>query len=131
MTLFRCFDYMLCVDQSLLLSLMQGYEAVSQKFISIRRVRGDNYCAVRATLFQALTQAVQLPDWLQNEDIMLVSLRFPALLLIRQSSGSFYLAGIYKWFMHQPLTLTIVSSLPEHYGKEVAPGDYACYLQAL
>ncbi|XP_066482331.1 ubiquitin thioesterase otulin isoform X2 [Tiliqua scincoides] len=52
--------------------IRKGYEAVSQKFISIRRVRGDNYCAVRATLFQALSQAVQLPDWLQNEDIMLL-----------------------------------------------------------
>lgn len=52
--------------------IRKGYEAVSQKFISIRRVRGDNYCAVRATLFQALTQAVQLPGWLQNEDIMLL-----------------------------------------------------------
>ncbi|XP_077789483.1 ubiquitin thioesterase otulin isoform X2 [Podarcis muralis] len=52
--------------------IRKGYEAVSQKFISIRRVRGDNYCAVRATLFQALSQAVQLPDWLKREDMMLL-----------------------------------------------------------
>ncbi|XP_053164718.1 ubiquitin thioesterase otulin-like [Hemicordylus capensis] len=50
--------------------IRKGYEAVSHKFISIRRVRGDNYCAVRATLFQALSQANQLPDCLRDEDIM-------------------------------------------------------------
>ncbi|XP_054841619.1 ubiquitin thioesterase otulin isoform X2 [Eublepharis macularius] len=52
--------------------MRKGYEAVSQKFISIRRVRGDNYCAVRATLFQALSQTLQTPDWLQREDILLL-----------------------------------------------------------
>uniref|UniRef100_A0A8D0FCS4 OTU deubiquitinase with linear linkage specificity n=1 Tax=Strix occidentalis caurina TaxID=311401 RepID=A0A8D0FCS4_STROC len=31
-------------------------------FICVR-VRGDNYCALRATLFQALSQATQLPSW--------------------------------------------------------------------
>ncbi|NWH20059.1 OTUL thioesterase, partial [Grus americana] len=49
-----------------------GYEAVAQKFASIRRVRGDNYCALRATLFQALSQATQLPSWLQSEDFTMV-----------------------------------------------------------
>ncbi|XP_010011247.1 PREDICTED: ubiquitin thioesterase otulin-like, partial [Nestor notabilis] len=48
--------------------MRKGYEAVAQKFASIRRVRGDNYCAFRATLFQALSQATQLPSWLQSED---------------------------------------------------------------
>nr|XP_060630652.1 ubiquitin thioesterase otulin [Anolis sagrei ordinatus] len=52
--------------------IRKGYEAVSQRFISIRRVRGDNYCAVRATLFQALSQATQLPDWLQREETMML-----------------------------------------------------------
>ncbi|NWH50307.1 OTUL thioesterase, partial [Fregata magnificens] len=47
--------------------MRKGYEAVAQKFASIRRVRGDNYCALRATLFQALSQATQLPSWLQSE----------------------------------------------------------------
>ncbi|KAH0618004.1 hypothetical protein JD844_016903 [Phrynosoma platyrhinos] len=51
--------------------IRKGYEAVSHRFISIRRVRGDNYCAVRATLFQALSQATQLPDWLQGEDMVM------------------------------------------------------------
>uniref|UniRef100_A0A8D0C0R9 OTU deubiquitinase with linear linkage specificity n=1 Tax=Salvator merianae TaxID=96440 RepID=A0A8D0C0R9_SALMN len=52
--------------------IRKGYEAVSQKFFSIRRVRGDNYCAVRATLFQALSQTTQLPDWLQREELVLL-----------------------------------------------------------
>ncbi|NXA40315.1 OTUL thioesterase, partial [Eudromia elegans] len=50
----------------------KGYEAVSQKFAFIRRVRGDNYCALRATLFQALNQATQLPSWLQSEDFTML-----------------------------------------------------------
>ncbi|XP_071409813.1 ubiquitin thioesterase otulin isoform X2 [Pithys albifrons albifrons] len=49
-----------------------GYEAVAQKFASIRRIRGDNYCAFRATLFQALSQATQLPSWLQSEDFTML-----------------------------------------------------------
>ncbi|XP_062425799.1 ubiquitin thioesterase otulin isoform X1 [Rhea pennata] len=52
--------------------MKKGYEAVSQKFASIRRVRGDNYCALRATLFQALSQATQLPNWLQSEDFTML-----------------------------------------------------------
>ncbi|NXP51411.1 OTUL thioesterase, partial [Heliornis fulica] len=47
-------------------------EAVSQKFASIRRVRGDNYCALRATMFQSLSQATQLPSWLQDEDFTML-----------------------------------------------------------
>ncbi|RMC15914.1 hypothetical protein DUI87_08119 [Hirundo rustica rustica] len=52
--------------------MRKGYEAVAQKFASIRRIRGDNYCAFRATLFQALSQATQLPRWLQSEDITML-----------------------------------------------------------
>ncbi|CAM9256846.1 unnamed protein product [Bubo scandiacus] len=52
--------------------MRKGYEAVAQKFASIRRVRGDNYCALRATLFQALSQATQLPSWLQSEDFTML-----------------------------------------------------------
>nr|XP_033785746.1 ubiquitin thioesterase otulin-like [Geotrypetes seraphini] len=48
--------------------MKKGYEAVSQSFSSIRRVRGDNYCALRATLFQALSQATDLPAWLQSAE---------------------------------------------------------------
>lgn len=50
----------------------QGYEEVSQKFTSIRRVRGDNYCALRATLFQAMSQPAALPSWLQDPELTLV-----------------------------------------------------------
>lgn len=50
----------------------QGYEEVSQKFTSIRRVRGDNYCALRATLFQAMSQPAALPPWLQDPELTLV-----------------------------------------------------------
>ncbi|XP_032928553.1 ubiquitin thioesterase otulin isoform X1 [Catharus ustulatus] len=52
--------------------MRKGYEAVAQKFASIRRIRGDNYCAFRATLFQALSQATQLPTWLQSEDFTML-----------------------------------------------------------
>ncbi|XP_042662663.1 ubiquitin thioesterase otulin [Tyto alba] len=52
--------------------MRKGYEAVAQRFASIRRVRGDNYCALRATLFQALSQATQLPSWLQSEDFTML-----------------------------------------------------------
>lgn len=45
---------------------------MSQSFGSLRRVRGDNYCALRATLFQVLTHSTQLPSWLQDEDITVV-----------------------------------------------------------
>lgn len=50
----------------------QGYEEVSQKFTSIRRVRGDNYCALRATLFQAMSQPAALPSWLEDPELTLV-----------------------------------------------------------
>lgn len=50
----------------------QGYEEVSQKFTSIRRVRGDNYCALRATLFQAMSLPLELPPWLQDPELTLV-----------------------------------------------------------
>lgn len=50
--------------------MKKGYEAVSQDFTSIRRVRGDNYCALRALLFQAMSQTTELPPWLQNLDLI-------------------------------------------------------------
>lgn len=53
-------------------SMRKGYEAVARKFASIRQVRGDNYCALRATLFQALSQATQLPCWMQSEDFTML-----------------------------------------------------------
>ena len=53
--------------------LLQGYKEMSQRFGSLRRVRGDNYCALRATLFQVLSHSTQLPAWLQEEDISTVN----------------------------------------------------------
>ncbi|KAI5938834.1 ubiquitin thioesterase otulin isoform X1 [Manis javanica] len=52
--------------------MKKGYEEVSQKFTSIRRVRGDNYCALRATLFQAMSQQAVPPPWLQDPELMLL-----------------------------------------------------------
>ncbi|XP_065608418.1 ubiquitin thioesterase otulin isoform X1 [Cyrtonyx montezumae] len=52
--------------------MRKGYEAVAQKFASVRQVRGDNYCALRATLFQALSQATQLPCWMQTENFTML-----------------------------------------------------------
>ncbi|XP_053715732.1 uncharacterized protein LOC128755771 isoform X2 [Synchiropus splendidus] len=51
--------------------IRKGYRLMSHSFSRLRRVRGDNYCALRATLFQALSHSTQLPSWLQD-DITLV-----------------------------------------------------------
>ncbi|XP_056376930.1 ubiquitin thioesterase otulin isoform X2 [Hyla sarda] len=50
--------------------MKEGYEEVSHFFGSIRRVRGDNYCALRATLFQCLSQMTQLPRWMDNDRLI-------------------------------------------------------------
>ncbi|KAM9331916.1 uncharacterized protein KZ484_017155 [Pholidichthys leucotaenia] len=53
--------------------IKKGYKEMSQRFGSLRRVRGDNYCALRATLFQVLSHTTQLPAWLQEEsDIVML-----------------------------------------------------------
>ncbi|XP_069015707.1 dentin matrix acidic phosphoprotein 1 [Embiotoca jacksoni] len=52
--------------------IKKGYKEMSQRFGSVRRVRGDNYCALRATLFQVLSHSTQLPAWLQEDDIALL-----------------------------------------------------------
>ncbi|KAI4900313.1 hypothetical protein NFI96_028600 [Prochilodus magdalenae] len=49
--------------------IKKGYEAIGRTFESLRRVRGDNYCALRATLFQILSESQVLPDWLQDPEI--------------------------------------------------------------
>ncbi|KAM4029183.1 ubiquitin thioesterase otulin isoform 1-T1 [Anomaloglossus baeobatrachus] len=49
--------------------MKEGYEQVSHCFNSIRRVRGDNYCALRATLFQCLSQMTALPQWMADDDL--------------------------------------------------------------
>ncbi|XP_041100394.1 uncharacterized protein LOC121312735 [Polyodon spathula] len=50
--------------------IKKGYEEVYTNFSGLRRVRGDNYCAMRATLFQALVQSNKAPAWLQREDFI-------------------------------------------------------------
>ncbi|XP_070841938.1 nucleolar and coiled-body phosphoprotein 1 [Chaetodon trifascialis] len=52
--------------------IRKGYKEMSQRFGSLRRVRGDNYCALRATLFQVLSHSTQLPAWLQEEDVSML-----------------------------------------------------------
>ncbi|XP_041103143.1 ubiquitin thioesterase otulin-like [Polyodon spathula] len=50
--------------------IKKGYEEVYTNFSGLRRVRGDNYCAMRATLFQVLIQSKETPAWLQREDFI-------------------------------------------------------------
>ncbi|KAK1173947.1 ubiquitin thioesterase otulin isoform X1 [Acipenser oxyrinchus oxyrinchus] len=50
--------------------IKKAYEEVHKSFSGLRRVRGDNYCALRATLFQALVQSKKVPAWLQREDFI-------------------------------------------------------------
>ncbi|XP_035981634.1 ubiquitin thioesterase otulin [Fundulus heteroclitus] len=52
--------------------IRKGYKEMSAKFGSVRRVRGDNYCALRATLFQVLSQSSQVPQWLQEDAVLLL-----------------------------------------------------------
>lgn len=52
--------------------IRKGYREMSQKFSSVRRVRGDNYCALRATLYQVLCQATQMPEWLREESVTML-----------------------------------------------------------
>eukprot|EP00066_Takifugu_rubripes_P017078 XP_011606344.1 PREDICTED: ubiquitin thioesterase otulin-like [Takifugu rubripes] len=52
--------------------IRKGYTEMSSRFSSLRRVRGDNYCALRATLFQVFTHSTQLPSWLQDEDVAML-----------------------------------------------------------
>uniref|UniRef100_A0A3B4AJH5 Uncharacterized protein n=1 Tax=Periophthalmus magnuspinnatus TaxID=409849 RepID=A0A3B4AJH5_9GOBI len=49
--------------------IRKGYKDMSHKFSSLRRVRGDNYCALRATLYQVLCHTTQMPQWLQEDNI--------------------------------------------------------------
>ncbi|KAI5092209.1 fibrous sheath CABYR-binding protein-like [Silurus meridionalis] len=48
--------------------IRKGYSEISCSFNGLRRVRGDNYCSLRATLYQVLTTTTQTPTWLQEED---------------------------------------------------------------
>ncbi|KAF5904094.1 ubiquitin thioesterase otulin isoform X2, partial [Clarias magur] len=50
--------------------IRKGYEAVAQKFEALRIVRGDNYCALRAALFQLFNKSNKLSNWLQDAEIV-------------------------------------------------------------
>ncbi|KAK2869913.1 hypothetical protein Q8A67_024305 [Cirrhinus molitorella] len=52
--------------------IRKGYSEMSRSFSGLRRVRGDNYCALRATLYQVLANSTNMPSWLQNEDFLLL-----------------------------------------------------------
>lgn len=52
--------------------IRKGYKEMSQRFSSLRRVRGDNYCALRATLYQVLCHTTQMPVWLQEENVTML-----------------------------------------------------------
>lgn len=52
--------------------IRKGYKEMSHKFSSVRRVRGDNYCALRATLYQVLCHTTQMPDWLRGESVTML-----------------------------------------------------------
>ncbi|XP_030204653.1 uncharacterized protein LOC115537114 isoform X2 [Gadus morhua] len=47
--------------------IRKGYQQMMERFGGVRRVRGDNYCALRATLFQVLSQTTKSPAWLQQD----------------------------------------------------------------
>ncbi|XP_041929353.1 uncharacterized protein LOC121693769 isoform X2 [Alosa sapidissima] len=52
--------------------IRKGYAVLSQSFGFLRRVRGDNYCALRASLYQALMRSTKLPGWLKQKSILLI-----------------------------------------------------------
>ncbi|KAL0966596.1 hypothetical protein UPYG_G00297220 [Umbra pygmaea] len=51
--------------------IRKGYMKVSEKFQGLRRVRGDNYCALRATLFQILSLSKHVSTRLQDNHLTL------------------------------------------------------------
>ncbi|XP_062401392.1 uncharacterized protein LOC134092513 isoform X2 [Sardina pilchardus] len=52
--------------------IRKGYAVLSQCFGFLRRVKADNYCALRASLYQALMHTNKLPYWLQQKSILLI-----------------------------------------------------------
>ncbi|KAJ8279466.1 hypothetical protein COCON_G00065320 [Conger conger] len=52
--------------------IRKGYSVLSQSFEGLQRVRGDNYCALRATLYQILCHSDKLPAWIEDDDITLL-----------------------------------------------------------
>ncbi|KAK3515385.1 hypothetical protein QTP70_018724 [Hemibagrus guttatus] len=47
--------------------IRKGYSEISCSFTGLRRVRGDNYCSLRATLYQVLASTTHTPAWVLEE----------------------------------------------------------------
>lgn len=47
---------------------------MSRSFNALKQVRGDNYCALRATLYQVLATSTKMPTWLHDEGFLSVSI---------------------------------------------------------
>ncbi|KAG8442518.1 hypothetical protein GDO86_011350 [Hymenochirus boettgeri] len=62
--------------------MRKAYEEVFQKYHirSVRPVKDDNYCALRAVLFQIFSQGIPFPGWMKEKDI----LKLPEKLLYSQ-----------------------------------------------
>ncbi|XP_062841770.1 muscle M-line assembly protein unc-89 [Trichomycterus rosablanca] len=52
--------------------IRKGYSEMSCSFTGLRRVRGDNYCSLRATMYQVLANTTHPPPWLLEEDFTLL-----------------------------------------------------------
>ncbi|XP_073686499.1 uncharacterized protein [Garra rufa] len=52
--------------------IRKGYSEMSRSFSGLRRVRGDNYCALRATLYQVLANSTNMPTWIQDDGFLLL-----------------------------------------------------------
>lgn len=50
--------------------IRKGYGEMSRSFSALKQVRGDNYCALRATLYQVLATSTKMPTWLQDEGFL-------------------------------------------------------------
>ncbi|KAG9341616.1 hypothetical protein JZ751_019133 [Albula glossodonta] len=58
--------------------IRKGYSELSQSFGDLRSVRGDNYCALRATLFQLLSNSDSVPAYIQDDGLSLLPERLEA-----------------------------------------------------
>ncbi|XP_065150961.1 uncharacterized protein [Paramisgurnus dabryanus] len=50
--------------------IRKGYSEMARSFSGLKQVRGDNYCALRATLYQVLANSTNTPAWLQDEGFL-------------------------------------------------------------
>ncbi|XP_067857997.1 inactive ubiquitin thioesterase OTULINL-like [Heptranchias perlo] len=52
-------------------TMRRAYEDIylAHNIKRMRKIRGDNYCALRAVLFQILSQGIPLPSWMRDQDV--------------------------------------------------------------